>query len=97
MLNYLLNLELIVLIILSFYDKNNNVFFKGSESNEWVNLDDISVNLINATIYTEDKNFYKHFGFDFLRIVKALYYNIKSKKLNKGLLLLLNNMLKIYF
>ena len=43
------------------YDMNNEVFFKGNESKEWVNLDDISPYLIDATISTEDKNFYKHF------------------------------------
>ena len=59
-------------------DNNNFVFFKGNESKEWVSLDYISDDLINATISTEDKNFYKHFGFDFLRIIKACYINIKN-------------------
>ncbi len=60
------------------YDMNNDVFFKGNASKEWVNLDDISPYLIDATISTEDKNFYKHHGFDILRILKATYINIKS-------------------
>ena len=34
--------------------------------------------LINATISIEDKNFYKHIGFDYLRIIKALGINIKN-------------------
>jgi len=58
------------------YDSDNKVFFKGSQSKEWVSLKDISKHLIDATIYTEDKKFYKHFGFDFLRIGKALVTNI---------------------
>ena len=66
------------------YDKNNKSFFKGSESKEWVGLDHISDNLIKATINTEDKHFYKHFGFDFLRIGKALYTNIINKSNNQG-------------
>ena len=41
------------------YDKNHSIFFKGSESKEWVELKDISNSLIQATIYTEDKHFYK--------------------------------------
>ena len=69
---------------ITLYDKNGNVFFKGSESKEWVSLDDISDYLINATIYTEDKNFYKHFGFDFLRIGKALIVNITNKSTDQG-------------
>ena len=57
------------------YDKFNESFYKGNQSSEWVNLNNISDNLINSTIYTEDKNFYNHFGFDFLRIGKALFKN----------------------
>ena len=57
------------------YDKFNESFYKGNQSSEWVNLNNISDNLINSTIYTEDKNFYTHFGFDFLRIGKALFKN----------------------
>ena len=60
------------------YDNNNKVFFKGNESKEWIGLEDISASLINATISTEDKHFYKHFGFDFLRILKACYINITN-------------------
>ena len=66
------------------YDMNNDVFFKGNESKEWVNLNDISPYLIDATISTEDKNFYKHFGFDILRIVKASYINLKSGEAVQG-------------
>lgn len=66
------------------YDSNDEVFFKGSESKEWVELDEISKNLIDATIYTEDKNFYKHFGFDFLRIGKAMITNFLNHHINQG-------------
>ena len=60
------------------YDLNNEVFFKGNESKEWVDLDEISQFLIDATIVTEDKNFYYLHGLDFLWIIKASYVNIKS-------------------
>ena len=66
------------------YDNSNEIFFKGSQSKEWVSLDDISEDLINTTIYTEDKNFYKHFGFDFFRIGKALYTNFINKSNDQG-------------
>ena len=66
------------------YDVNDNEFFKGSEKKEWVELKDISNNVINTTIYTEDKNFYKHFGFDFLRIIKAMITNFKNKSMSQG-------------
>lgn len=66
------------------YDSEENVFFQGNESKEWISLDEISDYLIKATIYTEDKNFYKHFGFDFFRILKASYINITSGKTMQG-------------
>ncbi len=58
------------------YDINGEVYT--ASSNEDVSLSDISQHLINATIAVEDKNFYKHHGFDFLRIIKALFVNLKS-------------------
>ncbi len=67
-----------------FYDSNNNIFLQGNGGKEWVSLDEISKNLINATISTEDKNFYKHFGFDILRIGKALYTNLRAGKTVQG-------------
>lgn len=69
---------------ISLYDKNGNVFFVGNGTNEWINLEDISKYLIDATISTEDKNFYKHFGFDFLRIIKAGWSNLVSGKKLQG-------------
>ena len=69
---------------ISLYDKNGNLFFMGNGTSQWINLDDISKYLINATISTEDKNFYNHFGFDFLRILKAGWVNITSGKTKQG-------------
>ena len=68
----------------SLYDINNELFFSGSSNSEWVKLEDISKNLINATISIEDKNFYKHQGFDYFRILKAMYLNIKNKNIVQG-------------
>ena len=69
---------------ISLYDKNGNVFFIGSETNAWVSLDNISQYLIDATISTEDKNFYKHIGFDIPRIIKAGWRNLTSGKKLEG-------------
>ncbi len=66
------------------YDNNNELFFQGSGSKEWVNLDNISDYIKIATINTEDKNFYKHFGFDPFRILKAIYVNISSGSTKQG-------------
>ena len=59
------------------YD-NNDKLFNGA-NDDWIRLNNISDNLIEATIAGEDKNFYHHKGFDYLRILKALYTNILNK------------------
>ena len=69
---------------ISLYDKDGNLFFMGNGTSQWISLDDISKYLIDATISTEDKNFYSHFGFDFLRILKAGWVNITSGKTKQG-------------
>ncbi len=66
------------------YDEEQELFFQGSGSQEWIGLNQISDELIKSTIYTEDKHFYDHHGFDFLRIMKAMYVNITSKTKSQG-------------
>lgn len=67
------------------YDKDNKSFYEGNNgTRKWVKLKDISKQLINATIYSEDKNFYEHNGFDIPRIIKSSFINIKSKDLKEG-------------
>ena len=66
------------------YDINNELYFQGSNGQEWVSIKDISNNLIKTTINIEDKRFYEHHGFDILRIGKAIITNIKSKKIIEG-------------
>ncbi len=59
------------------YDNEQDLIYQGSGSNEWISLNDISDHLKNAVISVEDKNFYKHQGFDFLRIGKSLLQNAR--------------------
>lgn len=66
------------------YDSNNSLFFQGNKEKEWVPLKKISKYAVNATIYTEDKHFYKHNGFDYFRIFKAGLVNIVSGKTRQG-------------
>lgn len=66
------------------YDDNEALVYQGSGNNEWVALSNISPDLKNAVISTEDKHFYKHNGFDFLRIIKAMLANIKSGTIVQG-------------
>lgn len=64
------------------YDSKSELI--NSTTDQFINLDNISPNLINATISIEDKNFYKHQGFDYFRIIKSLWVNITSGKTLQG-------------
>ena len=64
------------------YDTNEKLI--NGTSDQWIKLDKISPYLIDATIAIEDKNFYKHQGFDYLRIAKSLYVNAVNKKTLQG-------------
>ena len=66
------------------YDDKENLVYQGSGNNDWVSLEEISPNLINAVLSTEDKNFYKHHGFDYFRIAKAMYTNLRSGSIVQG-------------
>ncbi len=66
------------------YDNRDELIYQGSKTRKWANLEDINYNLLNAVVSVEDKNFYKHHGFDYLRIIKAMYQNIKNGKITQG-------------
>ena len=64
-----------------FYDINQNLI---TGTDDWISYEELDQDIINATIAIEDKNFFNHIGFDYLRIVKSLYNNIKSNSRNEG-------------
>ena len=64
------------------YDNENKLIF--DENEDWIKLENISPYLVNATVSTEDKFFYRHLGFDYLRILKAALNNVKSMSLSEG-------------
>jgi len=49
-----------------------------------VSVGEISSYLIQATIATEDRNFYAHRGFDPIAILRAVYYNLSEKRIVSG-------------
>ena len=63
------------------YDDSGNLLFNNYS---WLELDEISDYLIDATLSTEDRHFYYHIGFDYLRIFKALINNVTSRSLAEG-------------
>ena len=68
----------------SYYIYDNNSKLVNSMSDEWIKLDNISDKLIRATISIEDKNYYKHHGFDYPRIIKSLYVNVINRNHMQG-------------
>ena len=68
---------------ITFYDNNLNNMFQNKDSS-YVKIDEISDNVKKAIIAVEDKNFYNHKGFDYLRILKAIFINISNGKIKQG-------------
>lgn len=50
----------------------------------YVTLDKISRYVIDATVATEDRNFWVHPGFDPIAILRALYYNLSEGEIVSG-------------
>ena len=79
------------------YDINNNIVSNGSSTRKWISIDDVSRDYIDALLSVEDKNFYKHNGFDYLRIGKALVYNLTHKKIVQGASTISQQYIKILY
>lgn len=67
-----------------FYTEDSHPFKKSLQDRKQITLNALDESIIKATIAVEDKNFYNHFGFDFKRIAKAIFKNIRSFKLKEG-------------
>ncbi|QCR31384.1 transglycosylase domain-containing protein [Lysinibacillus sp. SGAir0095] len=69
-----------------FLDNNGNRIgdYLSSERRYWVELDEISPYLIDATIAVEDKDYYEHNGFDYSRIASALLTDLKTQSMAEG-------------
>lgn len=65
-------------------DSGNVIFEYYEEKRVYVKLNDISPYVIKTFITLEDKKFFKHFGIDFLRLIKAFYRNIEARKFVEG-------------
>lgn len=57
---------------------------KGIESRYWIEISEMSPDIIQATIAIEDKKFFDHNGFDLKRIMRATLLNIQSLSLKEG-------------
>lgn len=61
-----------------------NVLSFDYKTSVWVDIKDISKNVIVATSHKEDKRFYSHFGIDTIGMIRAIYENIKERKIVSG-------------
>src|SRR5690625_3710780 len=66
------------------YDNNGETLERMNGLNEHIELDEMSPYVVDATIVTEDKDFYNHFGFDIKGIARAIIKNIQSGHLKEG-------------
>lgn len=68
------------------YDRNGILLYQiyASQNRTLVALSDIPINLKQATIAIEDKDFYKHPGFDLVAIARATYINLSGKDIQGG-------------
>ncbi|HXF62654.1 MAG TPA: PBP1A family penicillin-binding protein [Caldilineaceae bacterium] len=62
----------------------NETFDPNAGRRTRVRLDEISPYLIQATIATEDANFYRHQGIDPVALVRALYYAVQERGFVSG-------------
>ncbi|MDW8227424.1 MAG: transglycosylase domain-containing protein [Anaerolineales bacterium] len=69
-------------------DRNGNVLYEINDPSggkrRYVPLEQISPNVIAATIAIEDKEFYSHKGFDPLAILRAFWQNLRSGETVSG-------------
>lgn len=67
---------------ITIYDKNDEIIYEENNSHQanYVKLIDINPRFIRYLLTIEDKNFYKHPGFDPVRIIKVFFTNIVSKE-----------------
>lgn len=68
------------------YDRNGTLLYQiyASQNRTIVPLSDIPKSLQQATIAIEDKDFYKHPGFDATAIIRSILANVSDRKIQGG-------------
>ena len=64
---------------------------------EHVNINNVPKNLINALVATEDKNFYKHSGYDLFGILRSAFANVKAGRTVQGASTITQQLARILF
>ena len=72
-------------LAVTFLDRYGNpIGSRGIKHNDSIPLEDFPDNLIKATLATEDRRFYDHFGIDFPGLVRALVTNAQAGGVRQG-------------
>lgn len=68
------------------FDRNGQLLYEiyADENRIPINIEDLPLHVLQATISIEDKNFYKHWGFDIEGIIRAAKNNITGDSLEGG-------------
>lgn len=68
------------------YDKDGTLLQRlvKDEYAEFVSIDDIPKDLVNAIVSVEDERFFEHSAVDFKRLAGALYYDLMSGRFDQG-------------
>ncbi len=67
------------------YDSGDNLATNSNvNGRKLISINELQPHTIQAFVSIEDKNFYKHHGVNYKRMVKAMYNNLKNKKIVEG-------------
>lgn len=71
---------------ISIYDQSNTLMYQSNfkKNMEWTPLTQIPTLIQEAFVSVEDKRFYRHVGFDPIRIIKAIFTNLKNRDVIQG-------------
>lgn len=85
-INYKLSYDIPQVVNIELYDNQNNKYlsYTNGRKQNYVKIDNISPNIINAFLSIEDKRFYQHQGIDIVRIFGAILSDIKAGSFKEG-------------
>ncbi|WP_238554265.1 transglycosylase domain-containing protein [Geomicrobium sp. JCM 19038] len=68
------------------YDDDGNVVNETQQGHQrnWTNIDDVSPFVLDAFVAIEDRKFYDHHGFDYMRIGAAVLKNVQTMSRSQG-------------
>ncbi len=70
---------------ITFLDKDGRIIASyGDIYGKSIKYNKLPGNLINAVIVTEDKRFFNHYGVDFKGVLRAIYVNLRERRIVQG-------------